>query len=188
MSKSCPLRQASVQQSHTPDRESITTPCDGVLADGIKPKAFLRSGSGLKLRQEASSSEKRYIPRGGFIIDFSEAAEKAKPARKSGSVASPAGRQQAKAASAIKAPSAAKRASMSLKKLSHSTAGPARSSERSRSSQSAAANGMRMSQQSRIMETHSMQEDSSTLKRNNTQVASGAPLFKIRMGTFRVTY
>ncbi|BDA48687.1 probable centromere protein J [Coccomyxa sp. Obi] len=56
---------------YTPS-ESIT-PADRSLSSSTKPKQpFLRSGSGLKRRQEASTSEKRYVPRGGFVLDFSE--------------------------------------------------------------------------------------------------------------------
>ena len=36
-----------------------------------KPKRpFLQRGSGLKRRQQASMSDKRYIPKGGFVLDF----------------------------------------------------------------------------------------------------------------------
>jgi hypothetical protein len=51
-----------------------------------KPKQpFLQSGSGLKRRQQASMSEKRYIPKGGFVLDFA-ADTVAAPPRSNGSM------------------------------------------------------------------------------------------------------
>ena len=35
-----------------------------------KPAPYLRSGKGTESRQQASQSSRRYIPKGGFVIDF----------------------------------------------------------------------------------------------------------------------
>ena len=52
-----------------------------------KPKQpFLQSGSGLKRRQQASMSDKRYIPKGGFVLDFAADAVALQP-RSNGSMA-----------------------------------------------------------------------------------------------------
>lgn len=66
---------------YTPS-ESIT-PAGRSTTSSTKPKQpFLRSGSGLKRRQEASTSEKRYVPKGGFVLDLSESPDTVKQRKK----------------------------------------------------------------------------------------------------------
>jgi hypothetical protein len=38
--------------------------------ESVDPRPFLRSGKGTERRQLASQSSRRYIPKGGFLIDF----------------------------------------------------------------------------------------------------------------------
>ena len=44
------------------------------MEEGSRPcergQSFLKSGRGIQRRQQASQSSKRYIPKGGFLIDF----------------------------------------------------------------------------------------------------------------------
>ena len=41
--------------------------CKGIVQ---KAQPYLRSGKGTESRQQASQSSRRYVPKGGFVIDF----------------------------------------------------------------------------------------------------------------------
>ncbi len=75
-------RARSPFQQHVEKKQQMSTKKErSTLADhtpdstAVQRKPFLRSGSGLKRRQEASTSEKRYVPKGGFVLDFTETPE-----------------------------------------------------------------------------------------------------------------
>lgn len=81
-------RSPSVQhfekQSQVHTQKGTNTVADSTPDSGARQKQpFLRSGSGLKRRQEASTSEKRYVPKGGFVLDFSESPATGQKVKKS---------------------------------------------------------------------------------------------------------